>query len=271
MDVLGRQLVVHDRSDRVGLGDLLGLEPLALEHVVEVHVPAHVELGGALDLDAALGEQARERAVHDRRAHLRLDVVADDRHARLAEAPVPVVLAGDEHGDAVDEAAARLEHLLDVPLRRLLRADGQVGHDDVGVRLLEDAHDVGGLAGCLLDLFLQVSPEAVVGHAAVNGHAELLRHRARTARELDRVVLARPDRLAEVLADLRRVDVERGGELDVAHVVAAEVDVHQARDALRAVGVAVVVDALDEGRGAVADADDGDAHLLALVAGSAVG
>jgi hypothetical protein len=49
-------------------------------------------------------------------------------------------------------------------------------------------------------------------------------------RELDRVVLPRPDRLAEVLADLLDVDVEGRGELDVANVVAAEVDVHQAGD-----------------------------------------
>ena len=55
--------------------------------------------------------------------------------------------------------------------------------------------------------------------------------------ELDRVVLAGPDRLGEVLADLLRVDVERGRELDVADVVAAEVDVHEAGDLLVGVGV----------------------------------
>ena len=55
-------------------------------------------------------------------------------------------------------------------------------------------------------------------------------------------------------------------ELDVADVVAAEVDVHEARDLLVRVGVLVVLDALDEGRGAVADADDGDADLVLLVA-----
>src|SRR3712207_8198776 len=51
-----------------------------------------------------------------------------------------------------------------------------------------------------------------------------------------RVVLARPDRLAEVLADLRGVDVEGRRELDVADVVAAEVDVHEPRHRLRRVG-----------------------------------
>ena len=54
-------------------------------------------------------------------------------------------------------------------------------------------------------------------------------------------------------------------------VVAAEIDVHQARDGLVRVGVGVVVDALDERVRAVAHADDGDADLVGLVAGAAVG
>ena len=86
--------------------------------------------------------------------------------------------------------------------------------------------------------------------------------------ELDRVVLPRPDRLGEVLADLLGVDVEGGDELDVADVVAAEVDVHQAGHFLGGVGVLVVLDALDEGVGAVADADDRDADLLVRAGGA---
>ncbi len=45
---------------------------------------------------------------------------------------------------------------------------------------------------------------------------------------------------------------------------------HQARDPLLGVGIAVVVDALDERRGAVADADDRHPHPLGLVAPGAV-
>src|SRR3712207_8078484 len=60
--------------------------------------------------------------------------------------------------------------------------------------------------------------------------------------------------LAEVLADLVGVDVERRGELDVADVVAAEVDVHEPGDGLVGIGVLVVVHALDERGRAVADA-----------------
>ena len=65
-------------------------------------------------------------------------------------------------------------------------------------------------------------------HAALDGHAQV----RDVVRELDRVVLARPDRLGEVLADLLGVDVERRRELDVADVL-AEVHVHEAGDGLR--------------------------------------
>ena len=202
----------------------------------------------------------------DGRADLRLDVVADDREPGLAEAVAPVLLARDEHRDAVHEAAAGLEHLLHVPLGGLLGAHREVGHDHVGLGVLEDLDDVGGVAGRLGDLLLEVLAEAVVRHAAVDGDVEL-----RHVGELDRVVLARPDRLGEVLADLLGVDVESRRELDVADVVAAEVDVHEARDVLVGVGVLVVLDALHEGVRAVADADDRHADLLGLVARCAVG
>ena len=268
VDVVGRHLVVDDRGDRVGLGDLLGLQALALEHVVEVHVAADVELRRALELHAALAEQARQLAVDDRRADLGLDVVADDRQARLLEAVVPVLLAGDEHRDAVDHRAAGLEDLLDVPLRGLLGADRQIGDDDVGAGVLEHLDDVDGGAFGLGDLLGEVLAEAVVGHAALDRDAQV---RDVLLDELDRVVLAGPDRLGEVLADLVRIDVERGRELDVRDVVPAEIDVHEARHARGRVGVLVVVDALHERVRAVADADDGDPDLLVLVAARTVG
>src|SRR2546425_9409535 len=68
------------------------------------------------------------------------------------------------------------------------------------------------------------------------------------------------DRLGQVAPDLALVDVERGRELDVADVVGPEARVHQAGDELAVRGVLVVLDALDEGRRAIADADDGDSN-----------
>jgi hypothetical protein len=88
----------------------------------------------------------------------------------------------------------------------------------------------------------------------------------RLSGEVDGVVLAGEDRLAEVLADLLDVDVEGCGELDVTDVIATEVDVHQTRYLLVGIRVLVVLDALHERAGAVAGADDRHADLVALVA-----
>src|SRR5450755_1284996 len=105
-----------------------------------------------------------------------------------------------------------------------------------------------------------------MGHAAHH----LDTKRGDVLAQLERVVLAGEDRVREVLADLLDVNVERGGELDVADVVAAEVDVHESGDRLARIGAAVVVHALDERAGAVADADDRHANLVRLVAPGAV-
>jgi hypothetical protein len=69
--------------------------------------------------------------------------------------------------------------------------------------------------------------------------------RLRDVGELDRVVRVRPDRVGEILSDLALDHVEGGGELDVADVVAAEVDVHEAGDELVVRRVLVVLDALE--------------------------
>ncbi len=140
------------------------------------------------------------------------------------------------------------------------RADRQVADHDVDLALPEDADDVGRRPGRLGDDLGEVLAEAVVGHAALDGHAEV-----RHVGESVGVVRLGEDRLRQVLADLVAVDVEGGDELDVADVVAAEVDVHQARDEVAVLGIGVVVAALHQAAGAVADADDGDAHLAVAV------
>jgi len=64
--------------------------------------------------------------------------------------------------------------------------------------------------------------------------------------ELDCVVLAAPDGFAEVLADLLDVDIEGSGELNIANVIATEIDVHQAGYEHIVRSVSVILDALDE-------------------------
>ena len=138
MHVAGGHLILDLRGDGVGLADLLRLQTLPLEHVVEVGVAAEIELVGPVDLHTAVAEQAREHTMDNCCADLGLDVVADDRRAGAAEPIGPVLLAGNEDGDAVDESAAGLEHLLDVPFGRFLRADRQVVDHDIDIAVLED-------------------------------------------------------------------------------------------------------------------------------------
>ena len=51
--------------------------------------------------------------------------------------------------------------------------------------------------------------------------------RGRHVGKADRVVGLGENGFCEVVADLAAVDVEGGDELEIAHVVAAQVDVHQ--------------------------------------------
>src|SRR5262249_31008043 len=111
------------------------------------------------------------------------------------------------------------------------------------------------------DLLLQVLAEAVVGHAAMDLDARL-----RDVRELVGVVLPREDRLGEVLSDLLGVDVEGGSELDVVDQVAAQIDVHEARNLLGGIAVFVLLAALHKRARAVADADYRDADLVVATA-----
>ena len=256
VDVLLAQLAVDLGGDRLGLGDLLRLQPLQLLHVQEVHVPAHVELHRAVELHAAVLEQPGEHAVGDRGTHLALDVVADDGNARDAELLRPHGVGGDEHRQRVDEGHARVEGGLRVEAVGGLAPDREVGHEHVGAGVPQHLRHVGRIVVGLVDRLAVEPAEPVQRVAALHRHAE-----RRDVADLDRVVLTRRDRLGQVAPDLLRVDVERGHERDVAHVIATEVDVHQAGDAGRRVGVRVVVHALHQRRRAVTHADDRDTDL----------
>ena len=147
VDVVGLDAVVDLAGDRLGLGDLLRLQPLALEHVLEVHVAADVELVGAVEHHAPVLEQAGQDAVDDGGADLALDVVADDRHAGRLELRGPLRVGRDEHRDGVDERHAGVEAGLGVVLLGLLGADRQVRHEHVGPGVAQRLGHVDGSAG----------------------------------------------------------------------------------------------------------------------------
>ena len=94
MNVVRADIGLELRLHAVGLGDFFRDEPLPLQHVEEIGVTAEVQLIGPLQLDAAILEQPGQDTMHDGRADLRLDVVADDGDAALLEASPPVWLPG---------------------------------------------------------------------------------------------------------------------------------------------------------------------------------
>src|SRR3546814_16263793 len=71
-----------------------------------------VELIGAVQLHAPLGEQVGENPMDYGRAQLRLDVVPDDRHAGPFEPVRPCGVARDEDRNVVDEVNARPQRAL---------------------------------------------------------------------------------------------------------------------------------------------------------------
>ena len=255
VDVLLAQRLLELRLDGLRLRDLLRGQALALEHVLEVHVAAEVELIGPVELHSSIFEELRQYAMSDRRTHLTLDVVADDGDAGVREAFRPDGVAREEHREGIDHGDLRVDRALRVVAVRLLGSDGEVTDQHIRARSSEHLDHIHlGLVG-LDDRVAVVGPEPVQRPAA--HHRDAGRWHVR---EADRVVGLREDGLGDVPAHLLRVDVERDDDLDVTDVVAAELHVHQAGDALRGIRILVVLEPLHEGRGAVAESDDGDAN-----------
>jgi hypothetical protein len=113
----------------------------------------------------------------------------------------------------------------------------------------------------LLEHLAVVLAEAVEGRAALDGHAHLAH-----LGEADGVVQPGIDRFAQVGAYLGLVHVEGRHGHDVPDVIAAQLDVHEARDGVVLLGVAVVGDPLNQRAGAIADTGyceaDGTAHRM---------
>ena len=109
---------------------------------------------------------------------------------------------------------------------------------------------------------MEVAADTVHGRAAVDADGK----RGDFGKNL-RVVGLGEDCLGEVGADFCGRDVEGSAEFQVGDVVAAEVDMHQARDAVLVGRTPVEGDALDQRGGAVSNSCDGDpdlAHTLLL-------
>ena len=133
--------------DRLRLRDLLRLQATALEHVLEVHVAADIQLVGAVEDQSALLEESREHPVGDGRPELALDVVPDDGHPRGGELRGPFRVARDEHREGVDEGDTRIDGRLGVVLRGEFRPDGEVADEHVDAGVAQRLGHIDGRSG----------------------------------------------------------------------------------------------------------------------------
>ena len=241
VDGVGVGFLFHLAGHRAGLGNLFRHQPVALQHIQKVGVAAKVQLIGVVNLGAPIFHQPRQHPVHDGCAYLRLDVVADDGHAALFKAAAPVVFPGDEHRNAVNHGAARVQNLLHVPFGRHLAAHRQVVDDHVNFPLLQDARDVSGTVGRLHHHVREVAADAVVGHAALHGHS-----RVRHVGELDGVVRLGENGLGQVLAHLLPVHVKGRNDFNVFNPVFPDAVVHHAGDRFVVGHFNVLVNALNQ-------------------------
>ncbi len=189
---------------------------------------------------AAIDEQAGQQAVQDGRAHLALDIVADDGQFLFLETRRPIRRGGNENRHGVDHAHACLESLFHIPLGGHFRTDRQEVDEHMRAGVFEDLDDIVGRSGGLFQNLLEILAQAVMGHAA----RDLDTHMGHV-RELIGVVGIGKNGFGKVFADLGGDHVESGHELDIAHVVAAQVDVHQTGHAVGVFGVFVKLDALN--------------------------
>ncbi|PAV69713.1 hypothetical protein WR25_08442 [Diploscapter pachys] len=219
-----------------------------VRHVEEVGVAAGVQLIGAVQLHAALGEQVGQHAVDDRRAQLRLDVVADDRDAGILELLRPFGVRRDEDRDVVDEGDSGFQRAFGVEFGRFLAADGQVVHQHVGAARLQVGDDlllsrlrvVGDHEGAIVLVVAHMVGDAIEHGAHLHDRAG----RGDVGGEDRGAIGLGEDRLGDVLAHLARIDIPGGDDLDVRRLIAADFPVHQADRVVRA--FAIIFESLDQ-------------------------
>ena len=242
MNIIRRQLLLQLRLNRLRLRNLLRHQPRTLQHVVEVRVPAEVQLIRAVQPNPPVLEQPRQHPVDDRRANLRLDVVPNNRHALVLKPLLPIRLIGNKHRDAVHKCTTRRQHLLHIPLRRLLRTHRKVVDHYIHFPVPQNSHDVSRRTRSSLYHILQILPDPVVCHPTIHRDT-----RARHIVELQRIVRLRKDRFVYVYADLLLVNVERRHNIHIANRVTAQNVVHHTRHRRRVlIDLAIFVNTLNQ-------------------------
>ena len=96
-------------------------------------------------------------------------------------------------------------------------------------------------------------------HAAIHIRAEMW-----DIRELVGIIGGREDRLTQVIPHFILININSGGELDIANMIAAEIHMHQAWDKIVGLSIPVVLYTLHQRTGTVANAYNSYTHFLTI-------
>src|SRR6266540_6546575 len=178
----------------------------------------------------------------DSSAYLSLDIVTDNRQAGTLELTGPFGSRGNKDRDTVYKTAAGVDSRLSVELRSLLRAHRQVIDDCVGLGVFKHLYHIDGyLAFFNWHQFGSVLVNPVQSRPARNRYVQLGDFGKHSG-----VIRFSIDRLGHVFTDFVAVNVKRRHNLDVVNVVAAKVNVHNARDKFVILGISIIIYSLNQ-------------------------
>ena len=178
--------------------------------------------------------------MQDSRANLAFDVVADQGKSALFEAATPDRIGCNENGNAINVGASGFQRARRIPLARLLRPDGKIGNEHVRSGAYKAFGDVDRRLVRFLDIVAQVTTESVQRRTAPDGHSGWLGF----GKTLCYWVRRRS--LLQRHARPCCADVERGRNLDVSDMIAAQLNIHQAGKWFVGASVGVVRETLHE-------------------------
>ena len=229
MDVFVGQSCADDRLDRFGFGSLLRGKPVSVEHVQEIGVATGVELIGAFDFYATLPKEIDNGPVQNRGAHLRFDVITNDRQILVRKSFCPDGIAGNKDGNVIDESEIGFKRAAGIEACCLLGSNRQVVGHDFRTRFAQFLDDL--FTGRFLFQRKKRALRIVVSHVRGITIEHTAHHDSGSGRfdlraKDFRAVRRRENRLRHVETHFPAVDVESGHNFDILRLIRPDLAVH---------------------------------------------
>ena len=183
------------------------------------------------------------------RAHLRFDVISDNRQIFVRETLRPNRVTGDENGNVIDKGQPSLERAASIKACRLLRADRQIINQHLRTRISQFGDDL--FTGGFFFQRKECSQGILITHVrriAVENAAHLYNR----SREIDllaenfRAIWRRENGPTDIEAYLPAINIKCRHHFDVARPIGANLPMHQPNTGTIGGGALIKVDSLNK-------------------------